>query len=199
MRYKKVTLENIEEFAIPLSTHILKWKFELEEEQELYKEFEDQIIPLNDKASAFLWDFEFSQKFLFLDNSDYFKETDYIFAGAKTSEEVKKWLYQRGIKFDTKVIWTSSKNHAFVLTWKMVIKFWDGIFFASDEIIWDKTLNWVLNSHHDGVLDFSKNRIYDANKASEEIAKHNESIKEFQDKILQKSLSSKYIPNPFRS
>ncbi|WP_338814623.1 hypothetical protein V9L05_05070 [Bernardetia sp. Wsw4-3y2] len=198
MKNKEITLENIEEFAIPLSTHILKWKFELEDERELYKEFKDQIIPLNDKASAFLWDFEFSQKFLFLDNSDYFKETDCIFADAKTREEVKKWLYQRGIKFDTKVIWTCSKNHAFVLTWKMIIKFWDGIFFASDEIIWDKTLNWVLNSHHEGVLYFSKDRIYDANTESKEIAKTNEILKDFKSKIPQISSSSKYISNPFR-
>ena len=81
----------------------------------------------------------------------------------------------------------------------MIIKFWDGIFFGSDEIIWDTTLNWVLNSHHEGVLYFSKDRIYDANTESKEIAKTNKILKDFKSKIPQTSSNLKYISSPFRS
>ncbi|WP_338768937.1 hypothetical protein WAF17_08815 [Bernardetia sp. ABR2-2B] len=199
MKYKKVTLENIEEFAIPLSTHILKWKFELENEQELYKEFEDQIIPLNPEASKFLYQFQNSQKILDLEVSQYFEKEESIIVKEDSDKEVKKWLYKRGIKFDTKVFWLESETHAFVLTWKMVIKFWESIFFASDEIIWDKTLNWVLGYHHERAFYFSKDRIYDTNTESKEIAKTNEILKDFKSKVSQINSNSKYTSNPFRS
>lgn len=199
MKSKEITLENIEEFAIPLSNHILKWKFELENEQELYKEFEDQIIPLNQEASKFLYQFQNSQKILDLEVSQYFKKEESITVNEDSGKEVKKWLYQLGVKFDTKVFWVESERHAFVLTWKMIIKFWESIFFADDEIIWDKTLNWVLGYHHEGAFYFSKDRIYDTNAESQEIAKTNETLKDFQNKTSLTSSNPKYISNPFRS
>ncbi|WP_131777595.1 hypothetical protein [Chryseobacterium sp. JAH] len=55
----KMTLENLSEFSIPLSDHPLKWKFESEDIDELFNEFEDQIIALNSEASKFLWNFGF--------------------------------------------------------------------------------------------------------------------------------------------
>lgn len=166
----KITLENLSEFSIPLYNHPLKWKFENEEEKELSDEFKDQIIALNTEASKFLWNFESTQRFL---NSrdgleKYFNEYSKCSYKEDESKIVKKWIYKRGISFDQKVFWAHQPDTAFILTWKMVIKFYENLFFASDEIIWDETLNWVLISDHNDIIYFLKNRIFNADKHSDE-------------------------------
>lgn len=50
---------------------------------------------------------------------------------------------------------------AFVLTWKMVIKYAHRLFWGCDLTVWDKTLNWKLEFHHDGEFTFGKDLIYD--------------------------------------
>lgn len=179
----KISFDNLEEFSIPLSEHPRKWVF-LEEGKVLSPEFEDQIIALNIEVAKFLWDFEGSQKILhnkFVDANGFKNKEEYRTSG-KTQKEIKKWLYERGIPFETKVFWVPSNNHAFILTWKMVIKFADIIFWANDEIIWDQTLNWALKYNHNNIFYFGKDRIYNADKQSEEIGERNQLLKEWMGK-----------------
>lgn len=60
----------------------------------------------------------------------------------------------------------------------MIIKFSDELFFGSDEIIWDKTLNWALIFDHNDVFYFGKNRNFNAEKHSEEITEIKKMINE---------------------
>jgi len=165
-----ITLENVHTFSVPLSAHPLKWVFE-DEHKTLSPEFEDQIIPLTAEASKFLWEFENTQKYLghISENKKYFKEQESFKLGKNENQKLKKWLYERGIPFDKKVFWIRQPDSGFVLTWKMLIKFSEKIFFCCDEIIWDKTLNCCLIYEHNDVFCFQKNRIYNAEKHSEEI------------------------------
>ncbi len=166
----KITLENVHTFSIPLSEHPLKWKLE-DDDTELSAEFEDQIIALTADASKFLWNFESTQRYLGSISAigKYFNEQDELSFGENESQKVKKWLYEKGIPFDQKVFWITQPDSGFILTWKMVIKFSDDIFFGSDEVIWDKTLNWCLIFDHNDIFYFGKNRNFNAEKHSEEI------------------------------
>ncbi|MEL7118310.1 MAG: hypothetical protein AAFO07_02685 [Bacteroidota bacterium] len=158
----KPSLDNIEAFSIPLLEHPLKWKFEEGEGSGVSPEFEDQIIPLNEEGTHFLWKFFNSQK-IFRDKfikPEYFTKREEYFSGDKSEEEVKKWLYNRGIPFDNKVFWVPQPKWGFVLTWKMVIKFSHELFFGTNELIWDRTLNWVLTYDHNEAFYFAKDRIF---------------------------------------
>ena len=165
-----ITLENIHTFSIPLEKHPLKWKF-VDIDKKLSAEFEDQIIALTSEASKFLWNFESTQKYLSSISSigKYFNEQNELSFGENDSQKVKKWLFERGIPFDQKVFWVTQPEWGFILTWKMVIKFSDELFFSTDELIWDKTLNWALIYDHNDVFYFAKNRNFNAEKHSKEI------------------------------
>jgi len=166
----KITLENIHTFSIPLEKHPLKETF-MGSENKISDEFEDQIIALTSEASKYLWNFKNTQRYL---NSisgieKYFNENSKPLIGQNDSQKVKKWLYDRGIPFDQKVFGITQLEMGLILSWKMLIKFSGEIFFGNDEIIWDKTLNWVLAFHHDDVFYFGRNRNFNAEKHSEEI------------------------------
>jgi len=51
----------------------------------------------------------------------------------------------------------------------MVIKFSENLFFANDELIWDKTLNWTLIFDHNDVFYCGKNREFNSEKLNGEI------------------------------
>ena len=175
----QISLQNIENFSVNLNDHPLKWIFE-EENNILSQEFADQIIPLNEDAARFLWTFERTQKILntAFPTPDHFKNIVEFSSVDKTNEQVKKWLYHRGIKFDNKVFWAPDVKWAFVLTWKMVIKFANKLFFGNDEVIWDKTLNWVLFFNHNDIYFFGQDRIHNADIESETIGETRRIIEE---------------------
>jgi hypothetical protein len=118
-----------------------------------------------------LWNFENTQKYLgsISGIKKYFDEQDKLTLGENQNQKVKKWLYEKRIPFDHKVFWINQPEWGFILTWKMVIKFSDNIFFGTDEVIWDKTLNWCLIFDHHDVFYFGKNRNLNTDKHSEEI------------------------------
>jgi hypothetical protein len=70
-------------------------------------------------------------------------------------------LYNLGIPFGQKVFISQNPDIGFVLTWKMVIKYSHRLFWANDQTVWDKTMNWKLEFHHDGEFTFGKDLIYD--------------------------------------
>jgi hypothetical protein len=167
VRARDITLENLESYAVPLSEHPLKWVFEKEKDVAPSIEFQDQLIPLHEDAAMFLWRFRMTQS-MSVDEKIFQQTTSYSI-DEKSSEEVKKWLFDCGIPFDQKVFWATQPKSAFVMTWKMVIKFWEDLFFGSDELIWDKTLNWALEYNHNDFFRFGKNRIFNAETRSDEI------------------------------
>lgn len=174
---EKITLENVHTFSVPLSEHPLKWKFE-DKNERLSEEFKDQIIPLTSEASRFLWNFESTQRYLGSVSAigKCFNEHSELSFGENDNQKVKKWLYEIGIPFNQRVFWITQPEWGFILTWKMIIKFSEGLFFGSDEIIWDRTLNWVLIFDHNDVFYFGKNRNFNAEIHSSEIEEVNKLI-----------------------
>ena len=154
-----ISLENIRSFGVPLQNYPLAWMFDAGDGRELPPEFLDQIIPLQPDAAVFLWNYECMQKTLAVHPTHFKTCETFRFAG-KSDAEVKKWLYQREIPFHNEVFWTYQPQQAIILTWKIVIKFWEPLFFGRDERIWDRTLNWSLESNHNEVFYFGKDRIY---------------------------------------
>lgn len=92
----------------------------------------------------------------------YFKEHARFTRKCDDNQKLKKWLYERGIPFSRKVYWPTQPDVAFVLSWKMVIKFSATLFHGNDEVIWDKSLNWVLVYDHNDEFYFGKNPKYKA-------------------------------------
>lgn len=171
-----ISLDNILSETIPLeesSSYIFK-----DDDGNLPpEEHLDQIFPLNKKASSFLWNLETWTGITTYYNNlgRYFKDTERFSFGSNMEKQVKKWLYNRGIKFDQIVFIPMQPDRAIALTWKMVIHYSPDLFFGHDLAVWDRTLNWVLIYDHNDIFNFGKNRIYDGQK---EMLKMNETIKE---------------------
>lgn len=175
----EITLENLEGFCVPLESHPLKWKFE-DEDGFISDEYKDQIIPLHPKAAQFLWNFESTQRQLgnIPKMQLHYKKTSEFYIGTSSNQDVKKWLYNLGIPFDQKVFWRDQPEWGFILTWKMIIKFSEDLFFGSDVVLWDRSLNWCLNYHHDDKFYFGRDRIDNADIKSAEIQRNNEMMNE---------------------
>jgi len=155
----KISLENIEEFNLPFADYIANWIFTDENEELASQEHQDQIFPLTKEAANFLWDYE--MKVGIETSEKYFRSVSTFNSEFSDQQKIKKYLYNLGIPFDQKTFIAQQPDTAFVLTWKMVIKYSHNLFFAHDQSVWDKTLNWKLEFHHDGEFTFGKNLIYD--------------------------------------
>lgn len=77
-------------------------------------------------------------------------------------DKLKKWLYQRGVAFKTKVfaLKTFGPKDAPVLmtTWKMTVKYTGTFFSIENTLFFDEEISWCLQYHHDGKLSFGKGR-----------------------------------------
>lgn len=156
-------LTTILQEAIPLNQHPYKWIFESESGQMPSTEHLDQIVALNTKGSNFLSKFLDQTKITTFNAASkmYFKDFDQFSYAENQKKEVKKWLFNRKIKFDKLVFVTITASVSFVLTWKMVIHYSEVLFFGYDVIVWDNTLNWCLIHDHNDVFYYGVNRIYD--------------------------------------
>ncbi len=138
-----------------------------EEANVISQEHKDQIFFLNPEATAFLSNYINSSRMITGPlwkpfNESYFKSIEVFELTENCDEEIKKWLYHKAIPFD-KIVYIDHKRkgQSIALTWKMVIKYWEGLFFAEDFIIFDETLNWGLFYFHEDMLFFGREKIYD--------------------------------------
>lgn len=191
-----ITLENIRSFRAPLEGYPMAWVFEADNGKALSPEFSDQIIPLQPEAAQFLWNFECSQKALSVRKA-HFKHCETFLAMHKNRSQIKKWLYERGIPFEQEVFWCHQPQQAFVLTWKMVIKFSETLFFGHDERIWDKTLNWSLEFNHNDVFYFGKDRIYTNQTQHDEEQKNLRIVEEAIQNGLNRAPKTEYGKKPY--
>jgi hypothetical protein len=93
----------------------------------------------------------------------YFKQIDHL--PSYSDQTLKKWLYRRGIPFGSYVLLyvdtMSSSRQAVWLTWKMVLKYADGLFGAQDQLLFDQTLNWGLFYDHWKGFSFGRDKVLD--------------------------------------
>lgn len=138
-------------------------------ERPMTEEWKDQVFFLNNEGTRFIDDYFEASKMV--DNYYegvsplYFKTIDTILVG-DDSQALKKWLYHRQIPFDRYVFLTGdiqnlSHYAAFMMTWKMVLKYCEDLFFGHDFYMFDQTLNWCIDYHHESVLRFGTDKIYD--------------------------------------
>ena len=64
---------------------------------------------------------------------------------------VRKWLFHRGVPFKQKVFLSWSQTEAAVTTWKMLVKYWDDLWYpGSDDLaVFDESLSWALFLWHE--------------------------------------------------
>src|SRR5688572_16600528 len=94
-------------------------------------------------------------------STKYFKTISTFDASTKDQKTIKAYLFDLGIPFSQKVLIAMQPDTGFVLTWKMVIKYSHNLFFAHDQIVWDRSNNWMLEFHHDGLYTFGRDLIFD--------------------------------------
>ena len=98
-------------------------------------------------------------------SNEYFEIIERFTITENSGKEIKKWLFNRGIPFSKYVFIDSERSgKSVMLTWKMVIKYWEGLFFADDLIIVDSSLDWGLFYFHESELYFGKNVKFDREK-----------------------------------
>jgi hypothetical protein len=76
---------------------------------------------------------------------------------AEAVRGVRKWLYQRGVPFKQRVFLSWSRGEAAVTNWKMVVKYWDELWYpGSDDLaVFDESLSWALFLWHESVAFFA--------------------------------------------
>lgn len=158
-----ITLENLESHTVALSEHPMRWLFENEAGEMPPASYCDQIFPLTQEASRFLWNTESKLRLgeFYPGIRKYYRDVDEFSFMDNMEKEVKKWLYQRGIPFRQKVFISFQPDTGFIMTWKMAIHFSNDLFFGHDLIVWDKTVNWALFYNHNDYFCFGRNRIFD--------------------------------------
>ena len=152
-----------------------------EEASQIQPEHKDQIHFLNEYGTKLIHEFLNSSKMTKgLPNKpfeNYFKMIDKFRVTENCDSRIKKWLYKKGIPFSKYVFIDSDRSgKSVMLTWKMVIKYWEGIFFAEDIVIFDSSLNWGLFYYHEGDLYFGTETIFDRKAEEQKTIELNEII-----------------------
>lgn len=150
-----------------------------EEFDALTDQFKDQILFLNEKASNFLYKYFEASEFHtgpvwepFQKNN--FKYQEKISVGADY-KEIKKWLYNKGIPFSKWVyVLPNYGQRPLTMTWKMVIKSCESLFFADDIVIFDKSNQWCLSYWHEDEIFFGKVHIVDPEIGYKKVEQMNE-------------------------
>jgi hypothetical protein len=164
-----IDLDNIKNFVIPRpDPNFIGTAKEFDDLPETHKE---QILFLNNDAQKYIFEFASSAHLITGGFWDPFAKSNFKtvevydrFYGIQASKnELKKWLFNRGIAFPTWVfVLMAADQPPLLMTWKMMLKNVEHIFFGDDVLIFDKTLNWCLVYFHENQMFFGKDKVYDS-------------------------------------
>lgn len=154
--------EHIAEHVVPMDSFGLKWPFAGEMLGRLPREHLEQLIPLDSRASAFLWDYV-SATGLHRDvpfRKGFFKHIDRAKMLEGNERTVRKWLYLRGLPFDKKVYLSWQPDGAMIVPWKLLVRYFDSFYYGcSDDLtVIDASLNWALLFYHEDEIYFGTNQ-----------------------------------------
>jgi hypothetical protein len=147
-----------------------------------------QILFLDKPAAKFIYEFSASAKLVTGDIWQPFVKGNFkkverfsdFSDTAESKQELKKWLFHRGIAFQTWVFVLPNYNdYPILTTWKMVIKYSGSLFFSDDVTIFDTSLNWCLFFFHEDELFFGKDNIYDPTEDYQKMEALNEVKKKY--------------------
>jgi hypothetical protein len=166
--------ESIRNHIIPMADFRFKWRFTEANHAQLPAIHLDQLKPLDAKASKFLWDYvlktNLHQNVPF--KKDFFRTIDKAAIKDGNEQEIKKWLYRRGLPFEKEVFLSWQPSEAMIVPWKIFVKYFDSFYYSvSDDLtVFDQSLNWALLFYHEDEIYFGTNQDY---TPSEEFADHN--------------------------
>lgn len=156
----KIGFDNIFQHVIPMEEFSMKWRFTEEKYDLLPEQHLEQIKPLDNEASQFLWDY-ISNSNLHNDipfKKDFFRTIDKARVLNGNEKEIKKWLYQRGLPFDKYVFLSYQPTDAIIVPWKVLIKYFDSFHYSDDLTVIDQSLTWALLFYHEGEIYFGTNK-----------------------------------------
>ncbi len=153
-----VDFGNIYDHIIPLNTWGLKYYDNL---PQLHLE---QLKPLDKIGSEFLWNYILDST-LHDDvpfKTNFFKTIDKAKNYDGNKDQIKKWLYHRGLPFDKPVFLSWQPNDAMIVPWKIFIKYFYSFNHSGDLTIIDQSLTWALLFYHESEIYFGTNNDYTA-------------------------------------
>ncbi len=155
----EIDFHNIQDHITSIDDFRLKWRF-TDENEIIPKIHLDQLKPLDKIAAQFLWDF-ISKTDLHADipfKKNYFRTVDKAKINTDNRQEIKKWLYERGLPFEKYVFLSYSPDEAIIVPWKILIKYFDVFYYSDDLTIIDETLQWALLFYHEDEIYFGTNK-----------------------------------------
>lgn len=156
-----VGFENIKSHKIEMDQFPLKWRFTEEAYNVLPPEHLMQLQPLDREAaellSKFLEDAGLHDDVPF--RKGFFKSEEWIELKTDEEQEVRKWLYQRGLPLKTEVFLSWDRRTAMIVPWKLMIEYFDDFFYPGpdDLTVFDASLNWAIFFWHEGWIYFGTN------------------------------------------
>lgn len=156
-----ITFDNIRQHITPMSDFRLEWRFTEEQNDKLPPHHLDQLQPLDNEASNFLWDYIINIQLH--DNTPFQKDLFRTIDKAKiidgNKKEIKKWLYHRGLPFDKQVFLSWQPTDAMIVPWKLLIKYFDSFYYPSDDLtVIDPSLTWALLFSYEDEIYFGTNK-----------------------------------------
>ncbi len=151
---------------------------------------QEQILFLNPDAEKYIFEFVSSARLITggfwapfeKGNFKTIETYDRLYGTQDSKQGLKKWLFNRGIPFDTWVFVLPAANEtAMLMTWKMVLKYVEHIFFGEDALVFDKTTNWCLVYYHENEMFFGKDKFLDPTDDEQKMHELNERKKKYPD------------------
>jgi hypothetical protein len=168
----EVGFDNIFGHVIPMDDFSMKWRFTDAKYNLLPPIHLEQLKPLDNKASKFLWDFIIDSR-LHSDipfKKDFFRNIDKARILIDNSREIKKWLYQRGLPFNKDVYLSWQPDMAMIVPWKLLIKYFDAFYYADDLTVIDPSLSWALLFYHEDEIYFGANKDFQPSALFDEMS-----------------------------
>lgn len=155
-----------------------------EEARDISAEHKDQIHFLNEEGTIFLNNLldatKMTKHLPYYPFREYFGKIDTFTITENCEEKIKKWFYDKGIPFSKYVFVAQDRcGQGVMLTWKMVIKYWEGLFFSEDIFIFDSSLEWAMFYYHESTLYFGTDIIYDVREEERKLMQVNEFLTKY--------------------
>lgn len=163
-----IDLSNIKDFTTnyPTSEWSLLDAIDFEKLPDIHKK---QFFFLDEKADKYIFEFLGNARILTGNKWEPFVKGNFktveTFDDCRHVEgnlqELKKWLFNRGIPFKNEVyILPDGGWQPILTTWKMTIKYAADLFFSSDVVVFDNSLNWCLFYYSHNKFFFGKDNVY---------------------------------------
>lgn len=156
-----VGFNNLADHVIGMDYFSLKWRFIDPKYDQLCKEHLLQLLPLDVVASRFLWVY-IKERNLHGNipfQTGLFRPIDTKKIWEGNEQEVKQWLFQRGVPNNKQVLLSWTPSEAMIVPWELLIIYFDCFYYCgSDDLtVIDQSLNWALLFFHTDEIYFGSN------------------------------------------